>query len=562
MNLLGKGNDPKFWSETVRNDDLYKFYRDEQLANWERLCEGEKDIPSLKYSEFRLYGINGDRTTFQKPYYRRRVQVETAAMLALIYPEEEKYLNYAMDMIFAICAEYSWCIPAHLPNLLKEVRKKHLDLFACETAYTLATIYTLLEDRLDPLIKERIKYEIKTKVVDSFIERTDWGWATTNKANWAAVCAGSMGCSVMLLFPELFEQLKPRIAFAMENYLSGFADDGFCAEGTHYWHYGFGFFCAYAEMLRIFTDGKEDYFKREKVHSIATFIQKVYLSGLKSVSFSDGGENCHYHIGLLHFLKKEYPDVVVYSPEYSYINDNCGRICWLVTAATWIDRDIYYNPAPDNAVAEYYGENTQWLIKRTDSYGFAAKAGNNDEPHNQNDVGAFIIAKNGRQLISDPGPGVYSQQYFSKETRYGILECSSLGHSVPFFGDKIQRYGAQFASSDVQFKDGVFSFDMAGAYGDEDIRSVKREFSFTDKVITLHDSFDYTGDAPITERLIARELPEIGSSEITVGDLKIFFDESVCSVSFKKAETTKGMELYLIDFELNDGMREITLKFE
>ena len=29
MNLLGKGNDPKFWSETVRNDVLYAFYRDE-----------------------------------------------------------------------------------------------------------------------------------------------------------------------------------------------------------------------------------------------------------------------------------------------------------------------------------------------------------------------------------------------------------------------------------------------------------------------------------------------------------------------------------------------------
>ena len=133
MNLLGKGNDPKFWSETVRYDDLYKFYRDEQLSNWEAYCL-EEDIPSLKYTEFRLYGINGDRGTFQKPYYRRRVQVETAAILALIYPEEQKYLDYAMDMIFAICAEYSWCIPAHLPNLLTQVRKKHLDLFACETA--------------------------------------------------------------------------------------------------------------------------------------------------------------------------------------------------------------------------------------------------------------------------------------------------------------------------------------------------------------------------------------------------------------------------------------------
>lgn len=467
-----------------------------------------------------------------------------------------------MDMIFAICAEYSWCIPAHLPNLLKEVRKKHLDLFTCETAYTLATIYTLLGDRLDPLIKERIKCEVKAKVVDAFIERTDWNWATVNKANWAAVCAGSMGCSVMLLFPELFEEIKPRIAFAMENYLSGFADDGFCAEGTHYWHYGFGFFCSYAQMLRIFTDGKDDYFKREKVHSIATFIQKVYLSGVKSVSFSDGGEDCYYQIGLLHFLKKEYPDVVVYSPKYSYINDACGRFCWLVTAATWLDRDIYNNPAPDNAVAEYYGKDTEWLIKRTASYGFAAKAGNNNEPHNQNDVGAFIIAKNGRQIITDLGPGVYSQQYFSANTRYGIIECSSLGHSVPYFGDTVQKYGAAYASTDVEFKDGVFSFDMAGAYGDENVRSVKREFSFTDTEITLHDTFDYVGDAPITERIVTRISPELQDGSVTVGELKVYFDSTACAASVKNSKTSRNTDLYFIDFELAGGVRELILKFE
>lgn len=561
MNLLGKGNDPKFWSETVRNDDLYKFYRDHLLNDWEKICEGDT-LPSHKYTDFRLYGINGDRSTFQRLYYRRRVQAETATILSLIYPEEEKYLTYAMDMIFAICNEYSWCIPAHLPNLLTQVRKKHLDLFACETAYTLSAIYTLLGDRLDPLIRERIKYEVKTKVVDSFIERTDWAWATTNKANWAAVCAGSMGCTVMLLFPELFESIKPRIDFAMENYLSGFMDDGFCAEGTHYWHYGFGFFCSYAEMLRTFTGGKEDYFKREKVHTIATFIQKVYISGIKSISFSDGGENCQYLIGLLHFLKKEYSDVVVYSPEYSYIYDGCGRFCWLITAATWIDKDIYDNPAPDNASAEYYGANTEWLIKRTENYGFAAKAGYNQEPHNHNDVGAFIIAKNGRHLITDPGSGVYSQQYFSADTRYGMIECSSLGHSVPYFGDIIQKVGDSYSASNVKFEDGVFSFDMAGAYGADEVKSIIRSFSFTDDAVTLSDKFDYCGSAPITERLVTRVKPDVSDTALSIGELKIKFDKKLCSVSIREAMTSKNTVLYFVDFELCDGVCEFTLTFE
>jgi len=561
MNLLGKGNDPKFWSEEVRSKDHFKFYRDFLHKTWDELCENAP-FEALRYTEFRLYGLNGNRTIFQKPYYRRRVQVETAAILALIYPEEEKYLNYAMDMIFAICNEYIWSIPAHQPKLLEVVNRTHLDLFACETAYTLAEIYTLLGDRLDPLIREMIKVEIETRVVNSYIKTTNWGWAVSNTANWAAVCTGSVGCTLMLLFPEKFYELKPRLDFSMENFLKGYQDDGFCAEGTHYWHYGFGFFCAYAEMLRTFSEGKYNYFERPKVHAIATFVQKMYLSGLKCVSFSDGGDTLQYQIGLLHFLKKEYDDVVVYSPEYSYINDGCGRFNWLVRAATWLDEDIYNTPAPDNAEAEYYGKDTQWLVKRTNAYGFAAKAGHNQEPHNHNDVGAFIIAKNGKQIVTDQGPGVYSQQYFAQDTRYGMIECSSLGHSVPYFGDIIQKSGPEYGSCDVDFKDGVFTMDIAAAYGSEDIKSVKRSFTFTDTEVTLTDEFVCSEGIPVTDRIVLTERPEIKDGAVVTESIAIIYDASAASVSLTEQINSKNKTIYFADFTLKTGVSKLTLVFE
>ena len=126
----------------------------------------------------------------------------------------------------------------------------------------------------------------------------------------------------------------------------------------------------------------------------------------------------------------------------------------------------------------------------------------------------------------------------------------------------MQKYGSEFTSTDVEFKNGVFSFDMAGAYGDENVKSIKREFSFTDTVITLHDSFDYTGDAPITERLVTRIRPEIQDGYVAVGELKVFFDNDICTVSIKESKTSRSTELYFIDFELKENVREITLKFE
>ena len=66
MNLLGKGTDPKFWSETVRNKDCFKEYRDFLFDRWEKVCKDDiLDVST--YTDFRLYGLTGNRTVYQGP---------------------------------------------------------------------------------------------------------------------------------------------------------------------------------------------------------------------------------------------------------------------------------------------------------------------------------------------------------------------------------------------------------------------------------------------------------------------------------------------------------------
>ncbi len=554
MNLLGKGHDPLFWSKEVATKECYKKYLEERKGLWDKEC-ADNVIYELKYTNFKLFTVTGDRATYENQYFRRRRQLGTSAILSLVYPEEEKYINFLHDIIFAICNEYTWCIPAH--NTPLEVNNRvHLDLFSSETGFSLAQIYTLLGDRLEPLIRERIKREVNVRIFDSFMSDTKYWWAN-GKNNWTAVCCGSIAGTAMLLRPDLFETLKPRIDSAMESYLSGFNNDGFCLEGTHYWHYGFGFFLKYADMVKTFTNGEVDYFTREKVRNIATFIQKVYLSGMASVSFADSPLINKYHIGMVHYLKKIYPDdIKVYSPEYAYFDDGCCRFPLLTGAAIWVDEDIYNNPEPDDADAEYYASDSKWYIKRNAAYGFAAKAGHNNEHHNHNDVGTFIFAKNGEQLITDPGKGVYCKQYFRPETRYtDFIECSSLGHCVPYFSDNgVQLYGRQYAATDVEFVPGKFSMDIAGAYGSDDVKSVKRTFTFSDDSVVLSDVFDYTGAGKITERIVSVSAPVIEEGKITIEDCMLTFDNSICTVSVDSVITSTKKELYLIDFTLNDGV--------
>ncbi|MBQ9116647.1 MAG: heparinase II/III family protein [Clostridia bacterium] len=558
MNLLGRAASPEFWQE-VREDEAYRPYREELLQLWEKNCA--EPIYALKYSEFKLYGVTGDRSVFQAPYYLRRRALNTSALLSMIYPEEEKYITRLMDQIFAICDEYTWVIPAHQPDLLTMAKSDHLDLFACETAYALSEIYTLLGDRLEPLIRDRIRVEVDRRLITPIMEGKKFGWMKA-RHNWNAVCSGSMGCAFMLMRPDLFPQIKPMLDESMEYYPSGLGDDGICAEGFHYWHYGFGFFTTYADMVRTFTEGETDYFKREKVKQVAMFIQRMYLNGKATVTFSDGGQT-EWHLGILHYLKNEYPDDVVLPPlEYSYNQDACGRWCWHLRAALWLKKEFLTPEAPKPA-STYYAQDMKWLVHKAPKYGFAIKSGHNAEPHNHNDVGAFILAVNGRQIVTDPGPGPYSKQYFAAETRYQTVQCSSRSHSVPIIGGVYQKEGAQYVSENTVFENGVFSADIAKAYPVEGLSSFVREVSFTEDTVNLRDSFVYTGEGDVIDRISVNPKPTVGEAgEILLGEVTLKYDPAKYTVAINSEAVNDKRTLYYIDFKPNAGVTEFNLCFK
>lgn len=553
MQLLAKAMDKDFWL-AVQKKDCYKRQREELLALWEELCEN-KPIPVLKYKEFKLFFTTGNRSVYEKPYFARRRALCTSAMLSLIYPEEEKYFDYLMELIYAICDEYTWCLPAHQGEL-EPNNNARVDLFASETGFSLSEIYTLLGDRLEPLIKNRIVAEIDRRIVSPYTSVENYGWWENGcTTNWAAVCTGSVASTLMLMRPELAKELIPRFNRCMECYLSGFEDDGMCTEGCGYWHYGFGFFVVFADMLKSFTDGKEDWFKKEKVKTVSTFIQKMFLSEKASVSFSDGGRTLSYLLCVCHYLKDTYPDqVVVYDPKYSYSFDGNGHFCMFLRSFTWLNEDYYYNPDGCEDCAEYYADKSEWLIKRTPCYGFAAKGGHNNEPHNNNDVGTFIFAKGGRQVLMDVGRGVYTRQYFGPE-RYSILECSSRGHSVPIVDGNLQFFGREAAARDTEFVDGVFSTDISSAYRCEGLEKIKRSFSFTDDTVTLSDEFVYTGEGDIVERIVTLYEPRLDGDRVFVEDVTVKFDPSECSVAINSEMREAGDVCYFIDFKLNRGIR-------
>ena len=557
--LLGKAHDPAFWAE-VREGELYRPLRDSLLSRYE--TEGRDAIPALSYSAYRRFHYDGDRDEYEKPYFKRRRVMNTLAVLALIYPEKTEYLTALMDLIYAVCDEYTWCLPAHQTELGVN-NNRHIDLFAAETGYCLAEIYTLLGDRFEPLISDRIRVEIDRRIIQSFLDTTFF-WERVGM-NWAAVCAGSVGCTFMLMRPELHAELEERFCSAMNYFLGGFGPDGICEEGFAYWCYGFGFFTVWADMIRTFTEGRVDYFKPDKVRLVAPFLSRMYLTEGCTVSFSDTGRTGHYNVGVLHYLKHEYPhEVTVPDPRYSELMDGCGRWCTFLRSFTWMREEYIPSVSEGAGNMTYYAPSVNWLIKRSASYSFAAKGGHNSEPHNHHDIGSFILAKDGRQILTDPGGGVYSRQYFSG-SRYTFVSCGSHGHSVPYFGTDTdraekgffygyQKDGKQFCARDAVFEGDTFTMDIAPAYGEAFVRRVIRTFTLGEHGFTLRDEFDVDGGVPITERLVSLTPFSICEGVATTDLATLVYNPDLYEVTTSVGDFRPDTPVYFLDLKLKAGV--------
>lgn len=557
--LLGKAQDPAFWAE-VRESEVYRPLREGLLRKWEE--EAQDPIPALTYSAYRRFHYDGDRDEYEKPYFKRRRVMNTLAVLALIYPERTEYLTRLMDLIYAVCDEYTWCLPAHQTELGVN-NNRHIDLFAAETGFCLAEIYTLLGDRFEPLIADRIRVEIDRRIIRSYLD-TRFFWDRIG-SNWAAVCTGSVACTFMLMRPDLVPQVEERVCSAMNYFLGGFGPDGVCEEGFAYWCYGFGFFTVWADMYRTFTDGAEDWFKLDKVKAVAPFLSRMYLTEGCTVSFSDTGRTGKYSPGILHYLKDEYPDTVaVPDPAYMEMMDACGRWCTFLRSFTWLKAEHLAPAAEASGEMTYYAPSVNWLIKRGRAYSFAAKGGHNCEPHNHHDIGSFILAKDGRQILTDPGGGVYSRQYFSGP-RYTFVSCGSHGHSVPFFGTDAdraekgffygyQKDGKQFCARDAVFEGDTFSMDIGPAYGETFVRSVKRVFTLGEDGLTLRDEFDVDSGIPITERLVSLTPFEVGAGYAVTDLATLTFDPELYEATTSVGDFRPDDPVYFLDLRLKEGV--------
>jgi len=586
-----EARNPEKWAE-IRNSPYFRGMLDEVLKEAEGFSGLE--LEALPYSKFKLFAYTGSRKEYEIVYFQRRKRLCVFALLSLIY-DSDIYLKELEDTIWAICDEYTWCLPAHLPGkgLLKsegdidQQVKEHretIDLFSAETAFALAEILSLLEGKIAADVVQRTCKEIRERVIESYCRKDRTFWWETCTMNWAAVCAGSVGVASMYMIKDhdLLAGVLEKVLRTMNCFLDGFGDDGACAEGLGYWNYGFGFYIYFAVLLRQQTGGRIDLMADPKVKQIALFQQKCYLGENHIASFSDSPLTFNFNPGLTHYLKSLFAEVDIPDIRYAagFNSDHCYRWGQIVRNLVWNCSEYMDKRLKDDSC---FMEVAQWLVSRKayddGTISFAAKGGHNDEPHNHNDIGSFILYVDGETLLADIGHGEYNSEYFGPG-RYSILCNGSQGHSVPIVEGRYQREGSWHSAKIIEVQTGrdrdILAMDIAGAYDVDNLKSLVRNLIFEkegDVCLVLKDSYSFReSPVSITERFVTFVKPvESEKGKVAIsgrrGTVEMLFnhldlDYSMFKETYCDHHATLS-EMYIIDLRSKNPQKniDITVRF-
>ncbi len=397
--------------------------------------------PDELYLEF---SRNGNRTNWQKVAFERRGRL-SPLVLAECQENKGRFIPAIEQLIAAFSKETSWLYPAHDAKLENFNGKTiDIDLGSSALGWNLSMTDYLLGDKLPDASRQLLRDSVKKHILDPYKAmirgERDLNWWMVGTNNWNAVCLAGVTSVGLIELPSKSERAEFIVAGETysKHFLEGFTPDGYCSEGLGYWNYGFGHYALLSETVRRATDNKIDLLMRPDAKNPARFATRIQIINGVAPAFADCAVFAKPSAPLMAFLNAHLNlangyDVV--QPEQTF--------------STLFEAMIYNGakPMPANfatrPLRDYFDDAGILIARPTDKNGIgvALKGGNNNEHHNHNDVGSYVVVSGERPVLVDPGGEVYTARTFSAK-RYDSKLLNSFGHPVPLVAGQLQRTGA------------------------------------------------------------------------------------------------------------------------
>jgi hypothetical protein len=194
---------------------------------------------------------------------------------------------------------------------------------------------------------------------------------------------------------------------------------------------------------------------------------------------------------------------------------------------------------PFTAPASSWFPGIQVMTARDSGFFVSAKGGSNNESHNHNDIGNFLLYRDGRPVLVDAGVEEYTKFTFN-EKRYTLWTMQSCYHNTPRINGADQQAGAEYRASGVSFSDDGrevrFSLELAGAYGaDAALEQYRRELVFhREGDLRIRDTYRLKEwKAPLILNLLCYDKPKVSRGRVSLGRVVLFFDAALCAAEYE-----------------------------
>ncbi len=497
-------------------------------------------IPLLTYHLYREFEHTGSRPEYQDPYFLRRAMLARALVEYII--GDATMLRPIEDLLWAICEETSWVVPAHEeqgpnywdiepPILRTEPLGAHtaltrepdsIDLFAAETGAVLAETAYLLKNDLTPEVYQRVKQELERHIFRPYLAHGWQHWWFKGALNWNGVCNGSIGLAFLRMVddPQTLAEAFAMVLEGFETYIAtGFEADGGSIEGVGYWNYGLMFYVTVAELLRELTAGEYDLLAAERMQDIAGYPVGMALKPPMYLNFGDTPETVNIAAGIAQKLAErtgvhELRALVGSLPKPDEQSYSVAKLPIMLRQLVWWDGKEYDPPPlrdyilPTVGVVKMVGKAAEQDVV------LAVTVGHNDGHHSHVDIGSFVYHIAGESLIPDAGRGKYSRAYF-RQTRYDNMFTNAYSHNIPRIGGMMQQPGREFGGTRRYYgtivehgKDDGGKFvilDFHHAYDLPTLTLARRLLRLDPAtgLASLHDQFEFAGaPLPIEEAFV------------------------------------------------------------